>query len=125
MARHSFDKSPLGTRGSRVRGILRVRDNSLDRYRAGSLLYRYRHQEVVMELLPLAMLIGSRQAHDTARSALPHAPVVDEPSAARRRAARPRRRSAVLLLRRLTLATDSRARGARWDESPCRPSPTT
>jgi hypothetical protein len=81
-------------------------------------------------------ILGIRAAVDLAHSALPHAPVVAEPPAKPRRV---RSRTASVLYR-IADAVSPPARGAggrprlagregsallRWDESPCRPSPTT
>jgi hypothetical protein len=81
-------------------------------------------------------VLGISAAADLAHSALPHAPVVAEPPAKPRRV---RSRTASVLYR-IADAVSPPARGAggrprlagregsallRWDESPCRPSPTT
>jgi hypothetical protein len=86
-----------------------------------------------MDPLQMAYL-GRTLRNDTAHSALPDAPVVPE----RARKLKRSRTSAAGILRRLAdalapepaasrlrLATGKERRPIRWDESPCRPSPTT
>jgi hypothetical protein len=84
---------------------------------------------------PLAMaLMGWVVRNEDARSALPDAPVVPErvhrPARSRRWTAAGLRRLADLLAPepaavRPRLASGRESRLIRWDESPCRPSPTT
>jgi hypothetical protein len=87
-------------------------------------------------LLQMAAIVSARERNSYAHSALPDAPVVAEtaPKAARSRAV-----VAALLHRvadivaprtsqteaRHTLAAGRGSALIRWDESPCRPSPTT
>jgi hypothetical protein len=81
-----------------------------------------------MEALLIALEIASRNANTEARSALPNAPVVDDAPRRRHKVrALPRIRWAVPTRPRgrLTLSADSGIKGAGWDESHCRPSPTT
>ena len=92
-----------------------------------------------MELLPIAMLVGTSEAAREAGSALPNAPVVDDTpkrrnglftwiaaavSVRRARTATAPRVAATPAATRLTLCADSGTGAAGWDESLCRRSPT-
>jgi hypothetical protein len=86
-----------------------------------------------MDPLQIAVL-GRAVRHDYAHSALPDAPVVPQPDRAPARSrswlAGGLRRLADVLspeaaAARPTLAPGRESRLIRWDESPCRPSPTT
>lgn len=84
----------------------------------------------------IAGILATRAESDLARSALPNAPVLPDPPPKRRRV---RSRAASALYRiadavspagravpgRPTLAGREGSALIRWDESPCRPSPTT
>lgn len=88
-----------------------------------------------MDPLQMAIIVSRRGANDLAHSALPDAPVVAEPAV---RAPRSRAALAGVLRRvadavapavpeagaRHTLAGGRGSALIRWDESPCRPSPT-
>jgi hypothetical protein len=80
-----------------------------------------------MEPIALALLIRQNRRLGTyaAHSALPDAPVVAERTRATIRRGRWRARLRPgIWARRPRLVASAALRGAGWDESPCRPSPT-
>ena len=81
-----------------------------------------------MDSLLIAAILSNGLTADHARGALPDAPVVPDPVAAGTRAraglAGLLRRAADLVASPRRLAAETGSGRSRWDESPCRPSPT-
>lgn len=82
-----------------------------------------------MDPIQIAVLLSGRVPTSHVHSALPDAPVVPDVVSAPRRsrgalAAMLRRAADVLAPSSPTLAAGTPSGATRWDESPCRPSPT-